>query len=74
MAKPNLTSVRKKEDPMITRSTIDFADSPEYIAYIINQANYGNTYELYKYARIIVLIESISKLPNLFCLIIILLF
>ena len=53
MAKPNLTSVRKKEDPMITRSTIDFADSPEYIAYIINQANYGNTYELYKYARII---------------------
>ena len=53
MAKTNLTSLRKKEDPNTSRSSIDYQETPQYLAWIINQANRGNTTELYRYARVI---------------------
>lgn len=53
MAKANLTSTRKKEDPTITRQGVNFIETPEYLAYIMDQANRGNTYNLYRYARLV---------------------
>lgn len=48
-----ITTTRKQEDPNMSRSNQNFLETPEYIAYIIDQANRGNTYNLYKYARLI---------------------
>ncbi len=53
MAETNLTTVRKKENPTLTRGGVNFLETPEYLAYIMDQANRGNTYNLYKYARTI---------------------
>jgi phage gp29-like protein len=49
-----ITTTKKQQDPDIFRSSSDmFSCSPEWIGYIIDQANRGNTYNLYKYARMI---------------------
>ena len=49
-----ITTTKKQQDPDIFRSSINMHTlTPEWIGYIIDRADRGDTYDLYKIARMI---------------------